>query len=137
MNAAVAQLPAAGSTRTADSFADDDFGVQRTGSADLPAADLQAVVLSRAVIEVLAGRRSPAQLTRHCAPEVTAGLIRRMPPGPLPLPHLLTVRVCEPADGAAEVALAYRQGGQVHAIAFRMAGLDGRWQITVVELVDG
>jgi hypothetical protein len=54
----------------------------------------------------------------------------------LALPHLLTVQVCEPADGVVEVAAVFRRAGQVHAVAFRLEGLDRRWQITVVELAD-
>lgn len=111
-----------------------DIGVRKTATADLPSAEYTAVVLARAVVEVLSGHRSVDQLAGHCAPEVHAGLLLRLPPGPTPLPHLMTVRVCEPADGAAEVSAVFRRDGKVHAVAFRIQGVDGRWRITALEL---
>ena len=50
------------------------------------------------------------------------------------LPHVLTVRVCEPADGVAEVSVAFRRAERVRALAFRMEGVDGRWRITALQL---
>jgi hypothetical protein len=50
------------------------------------------------------------------------------------LPHLLTSRVFEPADGVAEASAVFRGGGNVRALAFRLEGLDGRWRITALEL---
>ena len=111
-----------------------DIGVRRTGTADLPSADITAVMLSRALIEVLAGRRSPQQLSAHCAPQVFAGLLLRIPPLAQSLPRLQTVRVCEPADGVAEACAVFRRAERVRALAFRLEGLDGRWRITVLQI---
>lgn len=91
-------------------------------------------MLARALVEVLSGRRPLAQLRVHCAPEIYAGLAARPSTGPLALPHLLTVRVCEPADGVAEVSAAFRRADRVRALAFRLQGVDGRWRITALQL---
>ncbi len=110
-----------------------DVGVRKTTSEHLPPAKRAASVLARALVEVLSGRRPLAQLRVHCAPEIYAGLGER-PPAPMALPHLLTVRVCEPADGVAEVSVAFRRADRVKALAFRIEGVDGRWRITALQL---
>lgn len=111
-----------------------DIGVRMTASEHLPAAEPVARMLARAAVEVLSGQRSLAQLRVHCAPEIFAGLVARPILGQLGLPHVLTVRVCEPADGVAEVSAAFRRSERVRALAFRMEGVDGRWRITALQL---
>jgi hypothetical protein len=46
----------------------------------------------------------------------------------------MNVRVCEPADGVAEVSAVFRRADRVRAIAFRIQGVDGRWRITALQL---
>ena len=111
-----------------------DIGVRKTASQHLPPVDRAASVLARALVEVLSGQRPLAQLRVHCAPEIFAGLTERPPAPPMALPHLLTVRVCEPADGVAEVSVAFRRADRVRALAFRIEGVDGRWRITALQL---
>ena len=111
-----------------------DIGVRLTTTADLPAAERSASVLARAVIEVLSGRRPLGQLRVHCAPDVYAGLADRPQFASAALPHLVSVRVRQPADGVAEVSVAYRRAERVRALAFRIQGVDGRWRMTALEL---
>jgi hypothetical protein len=111
-----------------------DIGVRLTTSENLPPAKRSASVLARALVEVLSGRRPLGQLRVHCAPEIYAGLLERSVPAPTSLPHLLNVRVCEPADGVAEVSAVFRRADRVRALAFRMQGVDGRWRITALQL---
>ena len=111
-----------------------DIGVRLTTTADLPSAERSASVLARAVIEVLSGRRPLGQLRVHCAPDVYAGLANRPTFASASLPHLVSVRVCEPADGVAEVSVAFRRAERVRALAFRIQGVDGRWRMTALEL---
>ncbi|SDO27049.1 hypothetical protein SAMN04515671_0383 [Nakamurella panacisegetis] len=111
---------------------DADVGVRRTATADLPPAARSGQMLARALVEMLSGQRPVSQLRVHCSPEVFAGLQGR-PTVPGALSHLLTVRVCEPADGVAEISAAFRRGQRVRAIAFRIQGVDGRWRITALQ----
>jgi hypothetical protein len=109
-----------------------DIGVRRTTTAELPPATRSGPVLARALVEVLCGQRPLSQLRVHCAPEVFAGLQSR-PLARGALGHLLNVRVCEPADGVAEISVAFRRGERVRAIAFRIQGVDGRWRVTALQ----
>ena len=113
---------------------DADVGVRRTATASLPEARRSASVLARALVEVLSGQRAVSQLRVHCSAEVYAGLQDRPVPSSPSLAHLVTVRVCEPADGVAEVSTVFRRGGRVRAVAFRLQGVDGRWRVTALQV---
>lgn len=114
--------------------AEGDIGVVRTATAQLPPVQRAASVLARAVIEVISGHRPVAQLRVHCTPAIYAEFGNRPALAARSLPHLLSVRVCEPADGVAEVSAVYRRADRVRALAFRLQGLDGRWRMTALQL---
>jgi hypothetical protein len=125
---------AIGATDVPPWSSESDIGVRRTGTGALPPAARSGQVFARALVEILSGRRPLAQLRVHCAPDIYAGLLNRSLPAAVCLPHLLTVRVCEPADGVAEVSAAFKRAQRVRAIAFRLQGVDGRWRITALEV---
>ncbi len=111
-----------------------DVGVQMTTSAALPPAGRVGPALATAVIEVLGGFRALGQLRAHCAPDVFAGL-GNQPVGRRPeMPRLVSTRVCEPADGVAEVSAVFRGSGRVRALAMRLQGVDGRWRVTALQV---
>jgi len=128
------------------SFGDDDpddqrvFGPQRTGAGDLPDPHAWAGHIAQAVVEVLAGTRPAPQLIRWTSPEVYATVTQR---------HALaarrgvakgrravirSVRVCEPADGVAEVCAVVLDGQRVRALAMRLEGLDRRWLLCALQI---
>ncbi len=133
-SAAVGRRTAIAATGVPPWSSEPDVGVRRTATHELPPAIRSGQVFARALVEVLSGRRPLAQLRVHCAPEIYAGLLERPVPASVCLPHLLNVRVCEPADGAAEVSVVFKRAQRVRAIAFRIQGLDGRWRITALEV---
>jgi hypothetical protein len=110
-----------------------DVGIACTPAASLPGAATTAGVLARALIEAMTGFRQVGQLRAHCAPEVFAGLERRVKSGGA-LPKLLSVRASEPADGVAEATAVFRRADRVAALAFRMQGVDGRWRVTALQV---
>jgi Family of unknown function (DUF6459) len=114
--------------------ADPDMGIRRTSAAQLPAAARAAQVFATALVEVLAGRRPVGQLRGHAAPAVFAGLVSRAPHGLSAPANVMSVRVCQPADGVAEIGATVRSGARVRAIAFRMEGVDGRWRVTALDI---
>jgi len=119
-----------GPTRTAER------GVRARLSAagQLPPARRAAQVLATALVEVLSGRRPVGQLRAHCAPGAYAAVVSRAPNTPGAPIQLISVRVCQPADGIAEVSATVRAGRRVRAIAFRVEGVQGRWRITALDI---
>jgi hypothetical protein len=119
-----------GPTRTAER------GVRARLSAagQLPPARRAAQVLATALVEVLSGRRPVGQLRAHCAPGAYAAVVSRAPTTPGAPIQLISVRVCQPADGIAEVSATVRAGRRVRAIAFRVEGVQGRWRITALDI---
>lgn len=73
-------------------------------------------------------RSSGCTAHRRSSPACRGGQLRRGALG-----HLVNVRVCEPADGAAEVSVVFRRAERVYALAFRMQGVDGRWRVTALQ----
>ncbi|HEY5881206.1 MAG TPA: Rv3235 family protein [Nakamurella sp.] len=114
--------------------ADADVGVRRTATAQLPPARRAAHVLATALVEVLSGRRPIGQLRVHTSPGVFAGLAVRTPRGWGAPTQVNSVRVCQPADGVAEICATVRGTRRVLAMAFRIEGVDGRWRITALDL---
>jgi hypothetical protein len=96
--------------------------------------------------EVLVGLRQPTQLLRWTTPEVYAVIARRSlvarsrsgtsASGQSPRPRIAvrSVRVCEPADGVAELAVVLQDGPRVRAMALRLVGQDGRWRVEALHI---
>ena len=85
------------------------------------------------VVEVVAGRRPLAQLTGMLSPSVAFGLngdLRRTSQHRLGSAAVSRVRVCEPADGVAEVSATLRTPSRVHAAALRLEIRRGQWVCT-------
>lgn len=114
--------------------ADPDMGVRRTATAQLPDVMRAAQVFATALVEVLGGRRPVGQLRIHAAPTVFAGLVNRTTRGLGTPIQLMSLRVCQPADGVAEVSGTVRCGPRARAIAFRLEGVDGRWRVTALDI---
>ncbi|WP_344222945.1 Rv3235 family protein [Lapillicoccus jejuensis] len=116
------------------------FDRQPTSRVDLPPPGPFAARIGQALVEVLWGARPAVQVVRWTSQEVHAvvarrslvaarrGLRARRPP------VVRRVRVCEPADGVAEVGLVVVDGDRVRAVALRLTGLDGRWVITELQV---
>ena len=108
----------------------DLFAVQATGRGQLPDPRWFGRRLLIAVLEAIGGRRSPQQLAPHFSQAVLAGLLadRDRPRRGWTQPATLrSMRVCEPADGVAEISAVIQTGSRFRAVAVRLEGLDGRW----------
>lgn len=104
----------------------------------LPDAGAWSVALAVSVLEVLAGRRSPAQLSRWVEEDVLTALTGRLPrrrPGPgAGAPALRSVRVQHPGPGVAEVTVHGRLGERPAPVALRLEARGDRWLCTALEL---
>jgi hypothetical protein len=105
---------------------------------ELPDARAWAHRLSQAVGEVLAGARSPGQLSRYATWEVlqhveraAARLGRWRVPG---RPMVCSVHVCRPLAGVAEVCAVVDTGNRRRALALRLEARGDTWQCTALQV---
>jgi hypothetical protein len=108
-----------------------------TGRGELPDPTLWARRLLVGLLEARAGRRPLQQLAAHVSRPVHAGLIAEFERqnSTLGYPAVVkSVRVCEPADGVAEVSAVIQVGPRYRAIAARLEGLDGRWRCVRLQI---
>ena len=134
-------MPARVSTGRLKAVRPDDWGPRASGRAELPDPEQWATRLVQAVLEVHAGQRAAAQLTRWLREDLSAALKRR---GALAVrsadPRLRTlvrsVRICEPEDGIVEASAFVTRGGRGMAVALRLEGLDGRWLCTALDVLE-
>jgi len=112
------------------------FDPVRTPRPQLPPPGPTAATLARAVLEVLAGDRSLRQLSRLTSAQVYDDLeVLVSPCSSRPWAgSLRRILLCEPAPGVAEVTAVVAQEARTVAMALRMEGMDGRWQLTALQL---
>jgi hypothetical protein len=118
--------------------AHDEFARQPTGRGELPDPAGFGRRLLIALLETMAGRRAPQQLSTHLSTGVFSGLVTDLDRGgrrTWAKPAVLrSVRVCEPADGVAELSAVVQTGNRFRAIAARLEGLDGRWRCVRLQI---
>ncbi len=105
-----------------------------------PATVARAVAL--ASLEVLAGRRSVAQLARWLTPgvyatlQVRAGLTQRVlgPDRGVRPPVIRRARACRIDPHVLEATVVADHGARVRAVALRLEGHRGAWRVTALEI---
>lgn len=119
---------------------DRDFGPRRTASSDLPPVQEWGRRLVQVVVEVMCSQRPASQLLRHTSQPVYDRVVSQtLPPARRGAgaqrrrPRVTSVRVCEPADGVAEISAVVHGQYRVQAMALRLEGRDGRWRVTALE----
>jgi Family of unknown function (DUF6459) len=96
--------------------------------------------LAQAIAEVLAGARSPSQLSGLVSLDVLRLLERRYgrfnaAPGAAPTrPIVRSVHVSEPQRDVAEACAVITVGHRVRAIALRLDAVNGRWRCTALRI---
>ncbi|MDQ1697215.1 MAG: hypothetical protein QOJ03_2568 [Frankiaceae bacterium] len=97
--------------------------------------------LSQALVEVLAGVRSAAQLSRYATLEILQDLERatgrlgtRVGNLPARRPTVTSVHVCQPNSRVAEACAVIDTGGRRRALALRLEGSNGRWRCTALQI---
>jgi hypothetical protein len=106
--------------------------------AGLPDARAWSAALALTLLEVLAGRRPAAQLSRWFEADVLAALAGRLPRrrvgAPAPVPGVRSVRVQHPAVGVAEVTVHGRLDERSVPLALRLEARQLRWLGTALAL---
>ena len=116
------------------------FGRQHTPTIDLPDARIWVQRFAVALVECLSARRQPAQLQPYCEQDVMGRITRRYRAAARRghiggTTAVRRVRVCLPADGVVEAAVVARVNGRPTPIAMRLTGADGRWRVSVLEIL--
>ena len=124
-----------------DSPVGSEDGSSRPDPAGLPDPRVWGHRLAQAVVEVLAGARSAAQLSRFASLDVlnqlerSAGRLAGRPgAAPVQRPQVVSVRVCEPRPGVAETCAVFDTGRRRRVVALRLEGGHGQWRCTVLQL---
>lgn len=135
-------LPAAAALRLVppDELLDEDpeesFDPVRTPRGELEDPVPRAAMLTRALLEAMAGIRPVTQLSKWVTAEVLAvmqaSVVHRNASRPAPT-ALRRVLVSEPLPGVAEVTAIVDRGNRAEALALRLEGLDGRWVVTALQ----
>jgi Family of unknown function (DUF6459) len=117
----------------------DVFVARPTGRGNLPDPQVFGRRLLIGVFEALGGRRTLPQLAPHLSQRVYAGLlsdVERRGSGTAwhTPPTIRSVRVCEPADGVAELAAVIQVGRRCRAVAARLEALNGRWRCVKLQV---
>lgn len=105
----------------------------------LPDPRRWTALLAQAVVEILAGRRPPAQVVRWTDPEIYER-IRRSAPATPSGPHgapvrVRRVRVSTTPEGIVEAVAVIDDGHRCRAMAVRLEPLQRRWMCTALDLV--
>ena len=107
---------------------------------ELPDPRSWAGRLAQAIVEVLVGSRSPAQLSAHASLPVVQQLERaaavalRASRAGTRAPLVQSVQVCQPRRDVAEAAAVVNTGPRRRALALRLEVRNGRWQCTALQL---
>ncbi len=116
------------------------FSIRPTSRGELPDPEVFGRRLLVATFETLANRRPLQQLAPHLSQSVYSGLALDLE-HPVPSrawrrerPAVCSVRLCEPADGVAELAIVVQAGTRRRAVALRLEGLDGRWRCVRMQM---
>jgi hypothetical protein len=98
----------------------------------------------QAVVEIVSGDRPCTQMIRWTDRDVYeslsarvsafAGISASTPSTGRPRAKVVSVKLCRPRDGVAEIAAHVRQGRRSHAIAARLERVERRWICTALEL---
>lgn len=113
---------------------DKDEEPQPTSASELPDIRRWLSTYTMSVIEVLTGRRQPAQLIERTHRVIYQQLLRMI--GTLKsVAKIRTLYLSQPLDGICEASITIAVDGRIRVIAIRCEGVDGRWLCTALRLI--
>lgn len=105
-----------------------------TSAAELPDIKTFAAAFAKGVLEIWAGRRSPAQLAKWCMSSVylelqsSIGFQREVG-------KFRNIHINEPLDGLCESAVTVRFNDRLRTMTMRFEGVDHKWLCTSLDLL--
>ena len=113
---------------------DREFSREPTLVSTLPDGDVWAERFVILALEVMAGSRPIAQLSRWCSRKVFTYLIKNIHPKKT-MPKLGKLHISKPADECMEVVLLLHSPVRKRALMTRFEAVDGRWLCTVLQIL--
>ena len=113
---------------------DPDFAPQPTSAKDLPELSAWTMKFVVSVLEIWAGKRQPAQLTRWCHQRIYNELVKNVG-SQKDVGRVRTLHQSEPLDGICESTITVRYGGRLRSLVVRFEGIDKRWLCTALNLL--
>jgi hypothetical protein len=105
-----------------------------TSAAQLPDIQIWIMAFTTNFLEILAGRRQPAQLHARCHRVIYGELLRRT--GSIKeIGRIRKIHFSQPLDGICESVITVRFGERLRSLVIRCEGVDGRWLCTALDLI--
>jgi hypothetical protein len=116
-----------------ESFDEDDRPIP-TSAATLPDIRIWTMSFAISALEILAGRRQPAQLAMRCHPIIYREFLLRAG-REKEIGRIRKIHQDQPLDGICESVLTVRFGERVRPMVIRTEGINGRWLCTALNLM--
>jgi hypothetical protein len=113
---------------------DREFSRKSTLISSLPNGDIWAERFVILALEVMAGSRPIAQLSRWCSRKVFTYLIENIHPKKT-MPKLGKLHISKPTEECMEVVLLLHSPVRKRALMARFEAVDGRWLCTVLQIL--
>jgi hypothetical protein len=110
------------------------FEPQPTSASELPDIKDFATNFAKSVLEIWAGKRAPAQLSRWCMPNVYQEL-QNATGFQKEIGKFRNIHINEPLDGLCESAITVRFNNRLRTMTIRFEGVDHRWLCTSLDLL--
>lgn len=116
-----------------EAFDDDDRPVP-TSTSELPDIRQWTMAFATNFLEIIAGRRQPAQLATRCHRVIYNSLVSQS--GSVKdIGRIRKIHQDFPLDGLCESTITVRFGERVRALVIRAEGINGQWLCTAVRLL--
>ena len=113
---------------------DDDDRPQPTSALDLPDIRIWTMNFAINTLEILAGRRQPAQLATRCHRVIFFNLLT-ISGSEKEVGKIRKIHQDQPLDGICESVVTVRFGERLRSLVIRAEGVDGRWLCTALRIL--
>lgn len=113
---------------------DEDDRPLPTSASELPDIRIWTMSFAANLLEIMAGRRTPAQLATRCHRVIYLRLTSLSGTTP-EIGRIRKIHQAAPLDGICESVITVRFGERIRALVIRTEGIDGRWLCTALRLL--
>jgi hypothetical protein len=110
------------------------FAPEPTSASELPAIEKFAENFAKSVLEIWAGKRSAAQLSKFCHSSVYQELVTSIG-FQKEIGKFRKIYINEPLDGLCESTVTVRFKDRLRSMALRFEGVDHKWVCTSLDLI--